>query len=43
MNTQKYRKVTVVYGNVKSMVLPDQSRGALVYLNGRYRFLEECH
>lgn len=34
---------TVVYGNVKSMVLPDQSRGALVYLNGRYRFLEECH
>jgi len=25
------------------MVLPDQSRGALVYLNGRYRFLEECH
>ena len=33
----------VVYGNVKSMVLPEQTHGALVYLNGRYRFLEECH
>ena len=34
---------TVVYGNVKSMVLPERAHGALVYLNGRYRFLEECH
>jgi len=41
--THKVGDHTVVYGNVKSMVLPDQSRGALVYLNGRYRFLEECH